>query len=256
MMNNDSIEHETGQESQGPNDGGTPPPGPERQEGGSSVDESVHGDENQPVRWDRSPLAKRQFRLSQTWLNVLVAFVTLVVCIAITATYLSKVNKRLAVEDAAREQAAMQSTEGKVSIKVFYPSPSGLVSEDRWVVPSALQTRMVENAVLEYLKGPSEGAVSYIPEGTQLLGLFSGSDGIIYLDLSHEFRSSFQGDAYEEFLLLRGLYESVMSNADDVSGLKVLIEGNEVDTIGGHISLQGTLGSAVASTVLEGYAGK
>jgi len=162
----------------------------------------------------------------------------------------------MAAEESARLIAAEQSHEGKVAIRVFFPSPGGLVPEERWVVPSEIQTRMVESAVLEYLKGPSEATTSFIPEGTRLLGLYRGSDGIIYMDLSHEFRSNFQGDAYGEFLLLRGLYESVMSNAEDVSGLKILIEGQEVDTIGGHISLQGTLGSAVSSTMLEGYAGK
>jgi len=35
---------------------------------------------------------------------------------------------------------------------------------------------------------------------------------------------------------LKGLYESVVSNVYGVEGVKVLIEGGEVETVGGHIS--------------------
>lgn len=89
------------------------------------------------------------------------------------------------------------------------------------------------------------------PRARGSLPFFQGSDGTVYLDISHEFRSHFKGDAYGEFLLLRGLYESVMSNARDVNGLKVLIEGKEVETIGGHISLEGTLGSVITATMVK-----
>jgi len=210
--------------------------------------------ERRPPAWVEGPLGSRQLQLSWLWLNIFYIAVTLLVCILITATYQSNLRKRLIAEGIGT--GGVVSTEGYVPIKVFYPSSGGLVPEERLVPPSEVQTRVVESAVLEYLKGPSGDAVSYVPEGTQLLGLYRGSDDIIYMDLSHEFRSNFQGDAYGEFLLLRGLYESVMSNAEDVTGLKVLIEGKDVDTIGGHISLKGTLGSVVSSTMIEGYEDK
>jgi hypothetical protein len=259
MNNINGNNNESGQGKAGPEQsaGGQERLRPEEREGRTPTPAGeLENEEGRPKLEGHGPLASREQWISRIWLNIIIIALTLVVCIGITATYQFRLHKRLIAEDIANALAAQQSTEGKVAIRVFYPSPGGLVPEERWVEPSEIQTRVVESAVLEYLKGPSEGAVSYVPEGTRLLGLYHGSDGIIYMDFSHEFRSNFQGDAYGEFLLLRGLYESVMSNARDVSGLKILIEGEEVDTIGGHISLEGTLGSVVSSTMMEGYEGK
>ena len=49
---------------------------------------------------------------------------------------------------------------------------------------------------------------------------------MLYVDLSDEFRRNFYGgDAAAEFLLLRGLYESLISNVYDITDVKILIEG-------------------------------
>lgn len=136
------------------------------------------------------------------------------------------------------------------TIRVYFPSGGKLSMEERRIIRSESQGRMAEETVREFLKGPG-GTGSYVPEGTELLGIYPGSDGILYVDLADEFRSNFQGDAMAEFLLLRALYESIMTNVAEVKGIKVLIEGKEIGSIGGHISLPGTLGEAVSHIVLE-----
>ena len=100
-----------------------------------------------------------------------------------------------------------------------------------------MQIAIAEAAVEEYLKGPSSVAVSSIPRDVRLLGLYKDADRILYVDLSDEFRRNFQGDALTEFLILRGLYESLVSNIQDVQDVKVLIEGTERETLGGHLYL-------------------
>ncbi|MBS1233295.1 MAG: hypothetical protein H6R42_949, partial [Nitrospirae bacterium] len=40
-----------------------------------------------------------------------------------------------------------------------------------------------------------------------------------------------------EFLLLKGLYESIISNVQDIQDVKILIEGKETETLGGHLFL-------------------
>lgn len=136
------------------------------------------------------------------------------------------------------------------TVKVYYPVGGALSMEGRQVLRHASTNKMAEAVLLEFLKGPSR-ADSYVPVETALLGIYAGADGVLYIDLSHEFRSNFQGDALAEFLLLRALYESIMSNVPRLKGLKVLIEGKEVESIGGHISLPGTLGEAVSHIMLE-----
>ncbi len=153
-------------------------------------------------------------------------------------------------------RAAEETPEGAehvsdlTTVEVYYPFGGGLNMEDRRVLKHGSTNKMAEAVLLEFLKGPSR-ADSYVPAETALLGIYAGADGVLYIDLSHEFRSNFQGDALAEFLLLRALYESIMSNVPRLKGLKVLIEGKEVESIGGHISLPGTLGEAVSHIMLE-----
>ncbi|HXX58833.1 MAG TPA: GerMN domain-containing protein [Thermodesulfovibrionales bacterium] len=118
-------------------------------------------------------------------------------------------------------------------VRIFYPLGDRLVMEERSVqrVPDA---PIVEAVVKEYLRGPSQGK-SVIPFGTKVLGVYRGSDGILYLDLSDEFRRNFQGDALTEFLVLKGLYDSIISNGEGIDDVKLLVEGKEIESVGGHL---------------------
>ena len=84
---------------------------------------------------------------------------------------------------------------------------------------------------------------------TKILGIYRGTDKILYVNLSDEFRRNFQGDVMAEFLLLKGLYESLISNIDDVQDVKVLIEGNELETLGGHLYLKYPLKGLVTQDI-------
>jgi len=119
-------------------------------------------------------------------------------------------------------------------VRVYYPSEGRLIMEERRVKRQVAVTAIAEEIVSEFLKGPSNTAKSAVPSGTKLLGVYYGSDGILYVDLSDEFRRNFQGDALNEFLLLKGLYDSIISNVTGVDDVKVIIEGKEIESIGGH----------------------
>jgi len=119
-------------------------------------------------------------------------------------------------------------------MRVYYPSEGRLIMEERRVKRQVAITAIAEEIVNEFLKGPSNMAKSAVPPGTRLLAVYYGSDGILYVDLSDEFRRNFQGDALNEFLLLKGLYDSIISNVTGVDDVKVIIEGKEIESIGGH----------------------
>ena len=120
-------------------------------------------------------------------------------------------------------------------IRVYFPSEGRLIMEERRVKRLGSVTVSAEEIVEEFLKGPSNRGKSDVPSGTRVLGLYFGTDGILYLDLSDEFRRNFHGDALSEFLLLKGLYESIISNVTGVDDVKILIEGKEMESIGGHL---------------------
>ena len=120
-------------------------------------------------------------------------------------------------------------------IRVYFPSEGRLIMEERRVKKLGSVTISAEEIVEEFLKGPSIKGKSDVPPGTKVLGVYFGTDGILYVDLSDEFRRNFHGDALSEFLLLKGLYESIISNITGVDDVKVLIEGKVMESIGGHL---------------------
>jgi spore germination protein GerM len=136
-------------------------------------------------------------------------------------------------------------------LKLYYPYNNRLNMEDRRVPRTDSRMGAANSTVLEFLKGPAGVTGSYVPEGAELLGIYPGEDGILYIDFSEGVRNNFQGDALGEFLFLRGLYESLLSNVYGVAGVKLLIEGQEADSIGGHISISKALDEIVSYTIAE-----
>ncbi len=132
------------------------------------------------------------------------------------------------------------------NLRMFYPVGDRLHMVEK-ILPRRTKESAITEAVIEqYFKGPGEGQTSCIPQNVKLLGLYKGADQVLYVDLSDELRRNFQGDALQEYLLLRGLYESIISNLQDISDIKVLVEGREIETLGGHVYLKYSLKNAVS----------
>ncbi|MEW6067591.1 MAG: GerMN domain-containing protein [Nitrospirota bacterium] len=123
------------------------------------------------------------------------------------------------------------------SVKIYYPISDHIQPEEKKIPQRIGQIKIAEAIIEEYLAGASDTASSIIPEGAKFLGVYRGADEILYVDLSDEFQRNFQGDAMSEFLLLKGLYKSLISNVEDIQDVKILIEGKEIETIGGHFYL-------------------
>ena len=85
-----------------------------------------------------------------------------------------------------------------------------------------------------------------MPKDTRPLGIYLDENKMLYVDLSDELRRNFQGDALTEFLFLKGLYESLISNLGEIEDVKVLIEGGERETLGGHFYLSYALKDMVS----------
>lgn len=165
-----------------------------------------------------------------------------------------------------QEQADVKTDEAKtgipegdaMAIDIHYPIINGTGS----ATPGfKLETKTVsktmnlrEKAALvmeEFLKGPSNEGQSIVPAGARVLGIYLGDDGILYLDLSGEFKVNFQGDALMEFLLIKGMSESIMANVGDIKGIRILIDGAETETLGGHMALNRELNEQVSAGYTE-----
>lgn len=150
--------------------------------------------------------------------------------------YFSKISSKERQVPEERVES-LPKAEDLFSLKIYYPVSNRLQIEERRLQRRTTQIAIAEAIVEEFLKGPMGIRVSDMPKEARLLGIYRDENRIFYIDLSDEFRRNFQGDALMEFLLLKGLYESLVSNLDEIEDVKVLVEGREIETLGGHFYL-------------------
>ncbi|MDA8241268.1 MAG: GerMN domain-containing protein [Nitrospiraceae bacterium] len=146
----------------------------------------------------------------------------------------------------APQQDLGRGPEDFFTLRLYYPENNRLQLAERRVAGRTRQRAIADAVIEEFFKGPGDGTVSPIPGDVKLLGLYKDSSQILYVDLSDEIRRNFQGDSLAEYLLLKGLYESLISNLQDVQDVKVLIEGKEAESLGGHVCLKYPLKNTVA----------
>ncbi len=93
----------------------------------------------------------------------------------------------------------------------------------------------VEDAIKKYIQ----------PYNAKLLDLYMDKNSDIYVDFSDELRKNFNGDASEERQIIAGLYKSIKTNVPDFKLLRILINGKEAESFGGHIDISGPIGEAI-----------
>jgi len=129
--------------------------------------------------------------------------------------------------------------ERKIKARLFFVSAdgNGLTGVERDVAygvdPSA-QAR----AILEAQFAPAEApAISAIPAGTTVHGVFV-ANGDAYIDVSHDIVAGHPGGSLTEQLTVHTIVAAVLSNLPAVTGVQILVDGKEVDTLAGHVDLR------------------
>ncbi|MDA8077387.1 MAG: GerMN domain-containing protein [Nitrospiraceae bacterium] len=148
---------------------------------------------------------------------------------------------------AGQGQSTSPEPEDISSFRIYYPVDSRLQVIERRVHRKSKQTAAAESVMEEFFKGPGGGAPSAVPQNVKVLGVYRDAAQILYVDLSDELRRNFQGDALAEYLVLQGIFESLMANIQEVRDVKVLVEGKEIESMGGHFHLKFPLKGVVSS---------
>jgi len=83
---------------------------------------------------------------------------------------------------------------------------------------------------------------SPFPEGTALRAIYLTPDGDAFIDLNREITRGHGGGSLDELLTVYALVNALTANLPGVSAVQILIDGQEVDTLAGHIDLRRPLG--------------
>ncbi|BER93470.1 GerMN domain-containing protein [Thermatribacter velox] len=133
------------------------------------------------------------------------------------------------------------SSQGEKEVVLYFTDENFiyLFGEKRAVKNDA---HFLENVVEALLKGPeTEGLYSPIPKDTRLNAIFV-EDGTAYVDLSEEMISGQSGGTSQEFLSVFSLVNTLTGLGMGIERVKILVDGEDKDTLCGHIDISRPLG--------------
>jgi germination protein M len=95
---------------------------------------------------------------------------------------------------------------------------------------------LARQAVIELIKGPENSELyPTIPQGTQVNEVYIADD-IVYVDLSEEIFKNHPGGSSGELMTIYSIVNT-LTEIPPIKGVQILVEGNETNSLVGHIDI-------------------
>jgi len=126
-----------------------------------------------------------------------------------------------------------------MEVTLFFVRADGetLAPEKRRIFRTATVNDRARQAVQALFEGPESGLLPSEPPGTALRELYLTRDGTAYVDLGPEFRRGLETGTSDAVNAVYALVNTLTYNFSEIQKVKILVEGDEVDDVGGHFSL-------------------
>jgi len=182
-------------------------------------------------------------------LRAKVFLLIVVVVLAAGFIYLHVLSRRVFIEtpqhaeQAARarlSEAALQSGTGpSQTATLYFPSlnEGTLVPESRPVTWAQTDPDRTRQVLLALVEGSRQGLGHALPASTNVRAVFLAPDGTAYVDFSNDLLAGLTPGIASESLALYSVVNSIATNIPSVKKVKILIQGQEVETLNGHADL-------------------
>jgi len=149
--------------------------------------------------------------------------------------YTEKPIKEVPYKEEEIKEVQPVPAEEMVEVTLYFSDSQAmyLVPEKRKIPQT---TSLARQAVIELIKGP-ENSASYptIPEGTQVNEVYI-TDDIVYIDLSEEIFKNHPGGSSGELMTVYSIVNT-LTEIPPIIGVQILVEGNEMKSLVGHIDI-------------------
>jgi hypothetical protein len=187
------------------------------------------------------------------WLSWLVAFLCLSVIVA--AIYLPILRRRMKLTAKLQQQTVEQArqeltqpvpvnpSDVKVKAKLYWASGNGdgTLAESTVELPLSsdpvLRAKQVLNTLLA---GPVDVELRTLPPDAALLAFYILPSGTAVADFSEALATAIPSGIQSEQMAVDSITRTLEANVPQVMRLKILIHGQEVETLAGHLDLTGT----------------
>jgi hypothetical protein len=145
------------------------------------------------------------------------------------------------VDPAVTPGAAPAPAVPKIKATLFFLSEDGL-----HLVPTEREVPLAEGpvaqarSILEAQLSSEAPAplLSTIPKGSALRGVYVSEHNEVFVDLEPAIRTAHPGGTMEELMTVYTIVNTVLTNLPDFKEVQILIGGQEVDTLAGHVDLR------------------
>ena len=201
----------------------------------------------EPVTELVTPPVKERWKF---WLTALLVFVLVGAAIFIPLIR-RRMQRAARLQQQSEEQARrelvqavpMNPSDPRVKAKLFWLSDSdnSVLSPATVELPlssdSVLRSKQVLNTLLA---GPVDIELRTLPPDAVLLAFYILPDGTAIADFSEALTTSIPSGIASEQLAVDSMARTLEANVPEVKRLKILIHGQEVETLAGHVDLTGT----------------
>jgi len=177
--------------------------------------------------------------------NLLITAAFLTACVFAMGFYVLHL-KRQSEETSARIQlqSLTPHTSGpqeKVPVFIAYDD-EGVIREESDSVPVSNEpserAREVLRAVLtRYLEKPSPHPLG---AGSEVKDVYIVNRNLAVVDINSDFANQHRSGVLVESLTIASMIETLATNVPQITRVKIMVDGNERDTLSGHVDLMGT----------------
>jgi spore germination protein GerM len=172
------------------------------------------------------------------WMALTIAVTGVVIGIALVMTLLPRWLGSGGATTGTSTGSAVDSR--KIHATLFYVGENGveLVPVSREVPLGATPGEQARRIIEAQLQAAPTGLFTAIPSGTTVRAVFLTGKGEAFVDLSHEIVSAHSGGSLDETLTVFAIVNALTVNLPDVTGVQILVDGKELDTLAGHVDLR------------------
>ncbi|MFZ1946575.1 MAG: GerMN domain-containing protein [bacterium] len=118
---------------------------------------------------------------------------------------------------------------------------SSLVPEEREIKATGAVLEDLRRVVEALIAGPAGGAgAGLFPADVSVRGVYINGK-TAYIDFSRQIVDNFAGGSAAEYLLVASIVETVCADFPEVDSVALLVDGEQVETIGGHLDVSKAL---------------
>lgn len=165
----------------------------------------------------------------------------IILILAVIAAYLVLNKNESKVKSSLKVKIPSQQTSSQKEAYIYFTDKnnSALIAENNLVNFNTNTRKYAQNLISFLIQGPSsDDLMSPIPQGTRLLSLYIQDNNTAVLDFSDEIRENHPGGSQSEILTIYSIVNTLTLNINEIKKVKILINGNEAETLVGHIALK------------------